>query len=937
MEKDLRDAYAALKLLRADLVKTRRDKRALEASLTHLQTHGPPPSVAQSRSGHEAQQMQQEDFNSQLWRIAAKYEARLGEMERNYRYVQNNCQKKEIRPEIEDNQREGEGEGGHHEEEEGVEKLALLNKLHSLTATVKQQTQTMLAQQAAFALQKGELETRLEDAQHALQTEKSNLADAVLEQQATKENYEFLETQLEILKDEKIKLHEEKANLASKLATHAQTGSILKQQLQEKEEEMKKWESDGEERELTLQLEHEKKMDALVEEVSLRVRRENERMEKELCEKYERQMSDLQQKCEGLELELRRGNEKTQHDHEDAQEQDTMRIRELESKCAELEKRLEDSESERAAEAEAHAAKLTETHDQYATALRNLNGDLVEVRAELDDAKAKRIAEEKGHESKLTGVLLRVRDQEEALEKLTAMLRDREYTLEDVRSQIAAAEAKLSQEATEHEEKLAEASRSQQAVQQANDQHVRTLHDLENNLAKVQEQLADSESDRLREAKKYEAKLAEASQLAVQLEKKAQALAMEKRALQQEVREARQTTKLTTEEFLSCQSVMQQKTQEHLQYLRQVQEQCESLETQLLAAEDHELSPGVKSVNTSYILKAFHGLSDKEIALLPPSKGWTLLRSGISEMNGFLPHLQTLLGAISDALRLCESHSDILPSLCDRLQGKADSEKEQSPILTVALGLLRFAVMLKAQIKQEEPPMTPKTVLALRRRVLAALAQWYECDAGDSGNGAMPIPTFTITSRETALILQNWTRDRTKQLGVRRWLARMEAYPGVPPLRGASSNRVLELPPEGCTLELEDMTPEVKDAFRLLLIPILKQNRALHVRVFTRYSGGNNTAKKHQRQRDTSEEEDDPEDAAEKVWAMRIHVQSAVTQRRSSGSARPAPLNLTSSSRDPPSPLAPTSPASSVSSSTSSASSRLQIIQERLQYLHSNG
>ncbi|OWY93971.1 hypothetical protein PHMEG_00036441, partial [Phytophthora megakarya] len=90
--------------------------------------------------------MQHEDASAQLLRLTSIYERRLAEME--MQLLRNNCQKKEKTPEVEDNQ---------HEEDE-LEKLALLSKLHSLTTTVEQQTQTMLAQQAAFVLQKGELE-----------------------------------------------------------------------------------------------------------------------------------------------------------------------------------------------------------------------------------------------------------------------------------------------------------------------------------------------------------------------------------------------------------------------------------------------------------------------------------------------------------------------------------------------------------------------------------------------------------------------------------------------------------------------------------------------------------------------------------------------------------------------------------------------------------
>ncbi|KAG3024533.1 hypothetical protein PC121_g9276 [Phytophthora cactorum] len=841
MEKDLRDAYAALKLLRADLVKTRRDKRALEASLTHLQTHGTARSAAQTRESRETQQMQHEDANAQLWRLAAIYENRLAEME--MQLLHNNCQKKEVTPEVEDNQ----------QEEEGIEKLALLNKLHSLTATVEQQTQTMLAQQAAFALQKGDLETTVEDTQHQLQAEKSKAADALLEQQAAKENYEFLETQVEILKQDKSKLEGEKETLQNKLATHAQTGSILQQQLQEKEEN-----------------------------------------EKELREGYQREMVELQRKYGLLELELSSEKEKN---IQEIQERYATTLRVLENTCEELKTQIAASEDKRSAEVKEHQAMLAETQETYNTKLEKLQSELEETRNQLATLETSKAIELKEQGVKLEEAMDKLQGQKRYHEQQAITQRDLENNFADVQSKLTAAEVKLAEEAKKYEEQLAWASQKLLDQEQDHERHTISLHDVETDLSEVKTQLADAEAKLLSNVKEFEEKLAQTSQLAAEHEKTARVLAMEKKALQQEVREVRQAFKLKTEEFLKYQSLMELKTL----YLNQVQLQRESLETQLLAAEDHKEHAN-KQIDDSYTLKAFHGLSDTEIAALPPSKSWTLLRSEINEMEEFLPHFQTLVGGVSDVLVLCESHADTLPALCDRLEGKLTSERDQLPIESMVLRLVRFAVMLKARIHQEEAPVTVKSVQALRRRVLDALSQWYECDAGDSdqaGNGSMPTPTFTTTSRETALILQNWTSDRTKQLGVRRWLARMEAYPGVPPLRGASSNRVLELPPEGCTLELEDMTPEVKDAFLLLLIPILKQNRALHVRVFTHYTEDRGI---------TSNSEED----TDKVWGMRIHVQSAVT---------------------PP----PNSPASSVSSSTSSsASSRLQIIQERLQYLHNN-
>ncbi|CAH0517478.1 unnamed protein product [Peronospora belbahrii] len=88
MEKDLRDAYAALKLLRADLVKTRREKQSLEAFITHTKkTERLSSSAVETRANCEVQEMQSEDMNSQLWRLAFHYENQL-QMERQERVMQ---------------------------------------------------------------------------------------------------------------------------------------------------------------------------------------------------------------------------------------------------------------------------------------------------------------------------------------------------------------------------------------------------------------------------------------------------------------------------------------------------------------------------------------------------------------------------------------------------------------------------------------------------------------------------------------------------------------------------------------------------------------------------------------------------------------------------------------------------------------------------------
>ncbi|CAI5705673.1 unnamed protein product [Peronospora farinosa] len=796
--------------------------------------------------------------------------------------MDNNCQKKDNLHDIGDKQ---------HKNEDQMETQTLYKKLQSLTITVEEQTETISTQRAAFLLQKKELKTMLKEMQQMLHKEKNKVLDAVLEQQQIKEKYELLETQVDMLKEKKSYLEKEMKEMEIQLETQARTSSTLTQQLKEKEEDILKWKREE-------MLQFDEKRNELMEEVNVRLRREKEVREKELYDTYEQKMLELQGENELLKVELNCEKEKKFRDEDEIRERHERALNELERNCAELKAHIADMESERTADVKKYEEALKEAEEQHATTVKSLEVKLVEVQKQLAASKANRSTERQEYEENLAEVLKKLQDQREDRDQHVSTIRRLQSDLEVAQTQLEMSKAELAKEVKNNQERLNGMLQQLRDQQHNEERNAMIVRDLESKLSEAQLQFGDKETNLLARLNEYEKKLIKTSQIAAQHEDTTRMLALKNKTLQQETCEARHTLKLMTEE----------------------------LQSPNRSEDQREPSYATKSVHDSSTLDAFHGRTDDEITGMSPWRSWDLLRSGIKEIDGFLPQLQTLLGAMNDALILCDTHADALPVLCERLEREAASEKEQLPILTTALRLLRFAGMLKARTQEEEEvSVTADFVQSFRKRVLNALAQWYECDAGDNDQGEikpMPTPTFTTTSRETALILQNWTDDRTKQLGVRRWLARMEAYPGVPPLRGASSNRVLELPPEGCTLELDDMTSEVKDAFLLLVIPILKQNRALHVRVFIRYVCNKEAMLKQQ--------EGDEEVGIEKVWSMRIHAQSTVTR------PRPSSLKLSPSSRGSPSPLAPTSPASSVSSLSSTASSRLQIIQERLQYLHHN-
>ncbi|TDH66498.1 hypothetical protein CCR75_007010 [Bremia lactucae] len=851
MDKDLRDAYATLRLVRADLVRTRREKQALETLLSAPQPLNPPLHIEKTCKSRETLQMQHEDFEAQLWRQATFFENRLANLE--LQILQYSCPKKELLPEIDDNQCD--------EEIVRLENLALLNKLHSLTATVEQQMETIQAQQAAFALQKDELETTLEVTLNQLQLEKARVADALLEQQAANENYDFLKTQIEILQSEKETIAQEKEKIDAELAAHVHTNTLLKQKLQEKDEERRKWEIEHKERVEHLQFEHQE----VIQSLSLKLQQENEKRQQESM--------NLQRKCVLLELVLSREREEKSQ----AQEEHNGK---LETKVCEL-------------------TKWKESHASQACEAKHREFQVAQMQAEREP---------------------KVKELESALEEKQHQLDELENKIVYAQSHLAKVTTQLAEDATKYENELAKARKKVRNHEVEHERYTNSLHHLETKLQQVTKQLVNTEAELLSKSNDFALQGARFSDAEDHYEKSVQAFTLEIGVLQHEVSEARKALKYMDEERLKFQLLLEQKTQDHANSVQQ----CESLETQFLASEDvYKLT---KMDAFSNPPEAFYSLSESAIHASSSYKSWAHWRSKIDEMHDFFPQFQKLIAAVHGTLELCGSHVNELHVLCDRLEGK---ETCDIPILTLLRKILQFAVTWKTRIEHEKAFVTFDAVQTLRRRLVDALAQWVECDA-DNGvqieTNSIPVPTFTITSRETALILQNWTSDRTMQLRVRRWLARMEAYPGVPPLRGASPNHALELPSEGCTLDLEEMTLEVKDAFLLLLIPILKQNRALHVRVFTRFIADYETAIIK-----CNDRANDDFDNTKKQWAMRIHVQSAVKKQTTH------PVLQKLNFHGPPSPLAPTSPASSVSSSSSSARSRRQIIQERLQYLHNNG
>ncbi|TYZ58676.1 hypothetical protein PybrP1_003822 [[Pythium] brassicae (nom. inval.)] len=286
-------------------------------------------------------------------------------------------------------------------------------------------------------------------------------------------------------------------------------------------------------------------------------------------------------------------------------------------------------------------------------------------------------------------------------------------------------------------------------------------------------------------------------------------------------------------------------------------------------------------------------------------RAWAFVGSKARALGRFLAQLQSFAAVADAALHVCEPNARALAALSAQSPSRAAVAQDVVSLVRVVAQLQR-RVAVSAHVKHAR---------RVHRDVLELLTNWYE-SPGD-GDDDSPAPPFGIASREAALVLHNWTADASKRRAAQRWLERMEsvAASGAAAANDNSDDKGDPLATEGSTLELQHMTAEVKQAFAVLLVPILRRNRAIYVRVFTRRAGGGDTGR--------GAGSDRADDAA---WEMKIHVQRrqrpSGTPRRRAAAA--APLELSGA--------VPVSPLRSEALATPT-NRKLQLIQARLQHL----
>uniref|UniRef100_K3WFP4 Uncharacterized protein n=1 Tax=Globisporangium ultimum (strain ATCC 200006 / CBS 805.95 / DAOM BR144) TaxID=431595 RepID=K3WFP4_GLOUD len=1089
MDKDLRDAYKALTLLRADLARTKKEKRALHDTLTAL--------TEETRQEHDRPKehalMQNEDMRVRFQELQEKYAVVVRENDalkaQNPALTQRNDlqQQPKIPRKAHANAGDRERELNQHEEPEeeednpaaagrhgaakmrsrssnqdhcgsehtveteqeddndsnaspahqddiskalvhGLEqkdiedasaavvetmvreKLELLTSLYTLKSKLDEQTSAMLALQAEFVQEREELCLQLEEMGERIVEAQAHAMDVEHEKQFIEEKYDFLVTELELIKqneprdaqhttaleddgDEPVetqcppekdngekqrltaveaklreieairealeaerqalaqekKVHEHQAadrNAHSSTEALLQTNAILQQQLIEKEEQLamlsvelhklqeNTQSSDYEKAVLELQelQESVKKAERVIGEL-----KESNTLAKEQLALVESEKETLVAAKEMLERDVERLKLEKAALIEDCETKvDTFNHRtEL------LEKQLQDKEDEIAsfkAELETKASRcqqLQETirvRDDKLDALQSQVKTLMQQEDKWPQRHSEALKKAQDeHDAHMDAVKRDLEDVKAA----HAMLVDRYAQLETMHDHLKVEMDESKRQTFKEKERVQLAQKEQQTLFQ---EQIRKLEsekeDLSRQVDAMQTQLEHEmeavklvhANERTQREQSLEAKHAEAIAAAKSHhEKQLKAWNMEKKALLQELRQLKQSIKQREDESITS-SQQAAETQELAEYRQSV------LETQLMQLEDKKPSADEAEFDNFAVAQ-----NERD----SHSKAWKFIQRKVHDLAHFLPQLQAFAFYLDTAFVFCEANYRALDSLTLQQPSAGDSGKHLTQEL---VAFLRFVTQLRRSMQST---MYLKQARRVHRQVLELLSHWYEC-GDDDEQDAMPSPPFGIASREASLVLQSWSVDSRKRMAAQQWLERMEV---VAPSSQLSENDVLLR--EGSTLELSSMTVEVKQAFLMLLIPILKRNRALYVRVFTRRRPAAAVD-----QRDGA--------GADTCWEMKIHVQFAdasslrrrtslgamsttsasmwITQRRNSSSsnnsnASESPRVSGQRPRMRPPPLTMMTPTASSSngdmesdsmSTPTSAAHKLQIIQERL-------
>ncbi|GAB9467177.1 hypothetical protein Gpo141_00004534 [Globisporangium polare] len=574
--------------------------------------------------------------------------------------------------------------------------------------------------------------------------------------------------------------------------------------------------------------------------------------------------------------------------------------------------------------------------EELATAVQDREQAAEELRDALEELE-QRDTELTRRSDKLSQLESQAREQLEAHDKLTERFQHQQDSSQHLEQEVATLKRDVSEkdeslvslqsdvnsfseQMRALETELADSRGAASRLETENLSLEKQVESLQNKLQQEIEALKQTHEQQLKfQEDDFQAQEAEKlSSQQAQHEKLLKGSAMEVKALLHETRQLKQSLKLKDDELIASRSATESAKAELLavkdgqeratllavEARDLLQYRLSVLETQLMAIEDKK-----SSEEDAYDDFAIVDGSDVN------ARAWGFIKQKVRTLNRFLPQLQSFAYFLDMTLCLCEANASTLEALSIQHAGGGILTQEIVSFLRFASQLQRGAGAT-SHVKQGR---------RLHHQVLELLSNWFECSENDD----IPAPPFGIASREASLVLHNWTSDKSKRVAAKRWLERMESVAGLSsPENGSES-----LAAEGSTLELQQMTMEVKQAFLMLIVPILKRNPAIYVRVFTRKTIVAASAGSVE----------DREDAS---WEMKIHVQlaDALLRRRSPLSASSSSSSSRTASspqlraRPPPLKLSSSLPSmrhgeleNHQQVSTPTSSQKLQIIQERLQ------
>lgn len=866
---------AALQQREAELRVVRGELAALQAEKSDRQ--------------QESERMRAEDERARLRRVSKRPESSSGATDG---------------PEGSEEEQEGanNNQESHEDADEGEdavqEKLQLLAQLHRLKREVESQTSALLEERARFAEQKEDLELSLEEAEQRIAEAQGRETELASEKQFAEEKYDFLHTELDLLRQdqEQLKVDLRKAEdataelqqtLDETRATHQLELISLRtahqaerEQLVKAVEDLKvKAELDG--HVLTkehptdlqdIQLELAAIADNMVNRESevTKLHEEIDRLNEALFSAHssdDQSMEELEKKLESF---TQTSMILKQQLGEKEEEVATLRV-----KLKDKDKALQASASQ-IEEFEKYRQNLIQEHEMRVAKLKTKDD---EAQKEIDSLQTL-IGKQKAHTEELKANLLAASAKCDATNhELRAVKDERATVLEDLKAsqrRSTELERELSMKATELDQVSTDNAHAAALLQTLEKQLVncQAAHEsLVRDLTAAQTRISSQE-------KAYQLQLGN--------------LTMEKMAVQQEIQQLKKTIKVMSDDIAAHQGTVAELTHQQQAcqlahddtraQLLSAHRQLEANERKLMEIEDRQTISNTEASDTA------RGSST--------SKSWASVAQEVSVLGKFLPSLQATTVLLDDALCACEDNASALEVICPQVE-----RDDSSTLLYDVLSFVQFARQLK-DMATKTLPGSSRHVRRLHRQVFAMLSHWYEVTDLDE----VPAPPVTIASREVAFVLSNWTSNKGLRESTQQWLQYVEGI-------GSSAPVSTQLRTEGITRLIKNLTMEVKQGFLMMILPILRRNPCVFIRVFTRLVSPSG---------DTSFVTMDA-----RRWEMKIHIQP-VTRSASFTVASSVP-DSAHFEQSPPSPSSLSSISSATSSTTSSRDARLQIINEKLQ------